>query len=335
MGKLNKISERFRTNSKAAAADTKELLMSFTKMTIRTKICVFMAVIMCLLMAVGAMMCMACGSNDDIKPETAPDNVVEMDTGSAENAGQSDIASTPEAAQATSTAAETTTATTTAATTTAEQPTIEMVEQKLDINDKLQYNLNIYLSNFSEAEMWSFVDKPDNFQIIYFAMLHNHLNKYEETFEATELTIGETVYYERIHTKYIKATAKKYFGAELTEDDFRMAEEFFPYRDGYLYFEVTGGWLSSGFTVVESLTRIGEDTYEVRFSIYDDIYWYNYDGIYSLTPEDMIKAEREADTTTADRIVVRSGYGYAHIKASDLYDRSTYNLISYQVERER
>ncbi len=205
--------------------------------------------------------------------------------------------------------------------------------KSVDINSDLQYQLNIFLSNYSEAYMNSFDGKPDSIDLVWFGMLHNHLNKYEKTYENVDVIIDDVNYFERIHKKHVAEAVVKYFGIELTEEDYRMASEVFPYKDSYLYFEWTGGWLSAGFSIVDKLSLVDHNTYEIHFCIYDDMYWFGYDGLYRMTPSDVADAKDKAEKGLSERYVSKIGEGTARIYTEDINTRSKYKILSYSVDR--
>ena len=76
----------------------------------------------------------------------------------------------------------------------------------------------------------------------------NFERRYEDTYEPVDVEINGTTYCERIHKRYVIDAVKKYFHVELTDTDFSSISDAIPYRDGYHYFEWSGGWLSEGFS---------------------------------------------------------------------------------------
>ena len=191
------------------------------------------------------------------------------------------------------------------------------------LTDSLQYDLNIFLSNFSESNVPSFSDRLSDEELANYGLCYNFINR-QHLFE----TLGSGNYYEqngvygthRIKEHYVIETIKKYFDVTVTPG---FAEGTSFYSDGYFYIEFTGAPLTEGFTVVSSAKDIGGNLYEVNFSIYmsdgNDKPYYGY-------------STRDIETTT-DPYVQYVCDGTAYIRATNIYDRSTYILDSYYVSR--
>lgn len=248
-----------------------------------------------------------------------------------------DVTDTTTSTTATTTTTETTTTTTETTTEATEPETVietptETTTKKTDngsikITSKLQHELNIYLSNFTEVGLSSFKGKPDSDELIWFGLIHNYLNNFSKTFEMKEVEVEDRHYNERISKKNINTTVKRFFNTTVKDSAF---EKYDDYYDGYVYFEETGGWVSRGFAVADSLKKTKSNTYKVTFTIYDDGYFYAYDDIYDLSPKDMKGTLRDKN---GDKITVRkTGTGSAVFTTSDINKHGKYAISSYTVD---
>lgn len=204
-------------------------------------------------------------------------------------------------------------------------------DSKSAIDQTMQYNLNIFISNFVEANLRTFSENTDSASLIDFGIAHNMLNNssYFENIEPR--TFRESRYdteYDcnvRIQKKYIDNTVKKYFGITLSDSDY---EQYDLYENGYLYSEVTGGWSSQGFAVVSEITDLGNNEYEVVFDAYTDGYWFDRKDRYKLSPESIKNVDWEYKDETLDS----RRKGSARFSASDINDRTTYVLKNYNID---
>lgn len=212
---------------------------------------------------------------------------------------------------------ETTTAQTTAVT--KEFPDGEAVY----LNNDLQYNVNIFLSNFSESGLESFIDTPSDEQLIDFSLSYNMINRYylyEELMNPVndpDLDWANV----RIEEKYVLDSIKKFFGIERPMG---FAQEHKLYKDGYLYNQFTGGYMLKGLTIVKELEYLGNNRYKAEFEIYEDLngdnqyYSYSYSEIQKVT----------------DEYLHKEGYGTAVFYAGNINSRDTYHLEEYVVTRD-
>ncbi|MGN1444302.1 MAG: hypothetical protein ACI4XE_10695 [Acutalibacteraceae bacterium] len=193
----------------------------------------------------------------------------------------------------------------------------------ISLTDSLQYDLNIFLSNFSESKVPSFSDRLSDEELADYGLCYNFINR-QHLFETPEngdyYEQGDVYGTHRIKEHYVIETIKKYFDVTVSPG---FAEGTRFYSDGYFYIEFTGAPFSDGFTVVSSARDIGGNLYEVNFSIYmsdgNDKPYYGY-------------STRDIENTT-DPYVRYVCDGTAYIRATNIYDRSTYILDSYYVSR--
>ena len=194
-------------------------------------------------------------------------------------------------------------------------------DKSVKITSDLQYDLNIFLSNFSESDLPNFRmgERLSNDELIYFAELYNIYNRHE-LFENVEYREEEADLYRgniRIKKEYIYETIKKYFDITMDED----------VLGDYLYTEFTGGHMSEGVSIVNKAENLGDNLYRISFEVYatggmDSDY-------YSFSPQEAKKYYLEAHNGSQTALEnVRTGT--AIIYAKDINDRSTYILKEYQ-----
>ncbi len=232
-----------------------------------------------------------------------------------EELDRSSVSSTTQIAQVNS---ETESETSTAITSTA---TIVAVDKTVRLTSDLQYDLNIFLSNFSESDLPNFRmgERLSDDELIYFAELYNIYNRHD-LFESVAYREEEADLYRgniRIKKEYIYETIKKYF--DITMDEGVLGD--------YLYTEFTGGHMSEGVTIVNKAESLGDNLYRLSFDVYptggmDSDY-------YSFSSQEAKKHYLEVNNgnQTAFENVKK---GTAIIYAKDINDRSTYILKEYQ-----
>lgn len=223
----------------------------------------------------------------------------------------------------TTTAATTTTRATTTATTTTRKAEVETTTAlqtgDISINSNLQYDLNLFLSNFSEANLKSYVTRPDDAALINFAYNFNFINN-RDRFEVldTIVEIGDMACNYRISKENVVRSIENYFDITL-EDDF--GEDYTYYADGYFYYTFTGGMIMDDITIVTRAEYIGNDVYLVFFNLYDVAS--NNGSMYTYTDSQMLE---DMDSKPYIR---KSDSGYAQIYAEDINDANTYYLQCY------
>ncbi len=197
------------------------------------------------------------------------------------------------------------------------------VSDSADSISKLQRDMNIFMSNFSEAYVDSFSGTPSQDDLISFGFMHCHLNSYTNAFEnCAWVEINGYEYHEKIKTSKISEAAKKYFGVGIKSDSYKSWGN---YKDGYMYCDCTGGFLNEGFSVVDEIEEIEDGFYRVKFTIYDQSAM-SYMDVYSITPADM-------ENGKYDDMTHKLGRGSAIVEVGDITNRKTYILREYDVTR--
>lgn len=126
-----------------------------------------------------------------------------------------------------------------------------------------RYNVNLFLSNFTEADFtwgtWHF-DAADCLprELVDFAIDHIWFNQ-QDKLEWGEW--GEDNV--RLSENYIPEVTRRYFG--LTPRN--LGDTRMDYRNGYYYWQETGGHTSSGFACLTDLRDLGGGVYSARFYV--------------------------------------------------------------------
>lgn len=196
--------------------------------------------------------------------------------------------------------------------------------QSISLNSKLQYDMNIFLSNFSESGITSFTDRPSVEDLAMFSEFYNFFNRYDKTVVFGEyFKNGVFIGNYRIKEEYGISAIKKFFGITVEPG---FAEGCYNYYDGYFYGHFTGAHYTEGFSIVHDLKYIGGDIYEAEFKIFES------GGVdapyYSSTLEEV-----EGMLGREDIYLRRAGSGIARIKVGNINDRTTYLLDEYYVAR--
>ena len=197
--------------------------------------------------------------------------------------------------------------------------------KKLTVDSDLQYNLNIYLSNFAEVDLPSFKGMPETNALIDFGVHHNIKNNFAKT---VDLKVTDDYNY-RMSTKHIADKIYKYFFVRTDESDYSLFaknDNWMTYKKGYLYCnDVAEGSPWGDFAVVSKAESIGDNLYKITFCNYDINAFYDKQTgdskPYTLTPDDVkkLKFQKHKD-------------GTALIYAADLTKRSTYRLLAYNLK---
>ena len=172
------------------------------------------------------------------------------------------------------------------------------------------YAANLFLSNFTEIGLEAISMGSDDRALVDFAHDHLWFNDYE-SFEYGEYS-GENNC--RVADDRIQEIIDKYFDSPRTVD---LTQTRFDYDGEYYYHCETGGWCSSGFALVTSITPLDSDEYFVSFMIFGSGNAWNNEAL------------RLSIDQAWDKFDGPSGFGRAILRATDLADRSTYRMISY------
>lgn len=133
--------------------------------------------------------------------------------------------------------------------------------ETLSLNKKQRYNVNLFLSNFSEQDfMQSGAYErylTDNYYKQCFAYSHILMNK-EDSVE-----YGDWYEYNvRIPLRTLQSTAKKYLNLDV---DFCSGN---PCDGDYVYFQETGGDVNGGYVCYDTVEKIDSNRLSVYFHIY-------------------------------------------------------------------
>lgn len=141
--------------------------------------------------------------------------------------------------------------------------------ETLDLTDKQRYNINLFLTNYSEQRMPVY-DESDaanvwgqpklNTYLLDFAIQHLFFNR-EDKFEMGDFAMGEL----RVKADGLSDVAWKYFKIRPTD----LLGASYNYGDGYYYMNLIDQRINGGFVSANRVDPLGDARYAVRFSIYD------------------------------------------------------------------
>ena len=187
-----------------------------------------------------------------------------------------------------------------------------------------RYNLNLFLSNFTEAGFcWNeggYDESSANAaQLTEFALEHCWFNRQDA------LDWGDYFDYNnvRLSEDQISPVIRKYFGLSMKASHKLTYTD---YRDGWYYWQETGGHTSGGFACARVVERLDGRRYRVWFGIYGAGESWDNDACY-YTPEQALRAYTRYDGS--DRVP----FGCAVIDTGDsgLNDRSDWTMERYAV----
>ena len=170
--------------------------------------------------------------------------------------------------------------------------------------------MNLFLSNFTEIGVDEIDPCPEDIDLVDFAHDHLWFNFYE-SYEYGEYANDIIC---RFSDDRIQAIIDEYFYNPKTVD---LSQTRFDYDGEYYYHCETGGWTNDGFALTASVTPLSNDQYFVAFMSFGSGSFWENDAL-SMT---FAEAWEEFDAPT--------GYGHAVVYATDLADRSTYKMVSY------
>lgn len=217
-----------------------------------------------------------------------------------------------------STAKQTTAMQTTAMQTTAMQTTVMQTTESvrsINLTADLQYNLNLFISNFTEANLESFDYKPADSELIKFAISYNTINE-RQRIETGEWTINGNYYNRRVSDDYVFESISDHFVCPIGNIiDYSQ----YVYYDGYFYLVFTGASVTGPMGVVTSVEELGNNRYRMYFNIYNN--GGNNEGLYGY------------DDAYMSAKGYYKGFGAAVFQATDINNYYTYYLESYTVIR--
>lgn len=250
--------------------------------------------------------------------------------GGGHNHEESCHPSTSSATQVTTTVTNPTTTPTTAPTTVS-TTTVPTVAPKtpLTLDDQGRYDINIFLSNFSEqhfAESVSFdAANADTETLIEFVHLFNYINRYSVLHDNHYRQDGKEYVY--LTFDEINRDLERFFGLSVTASQAQTAmpaTEFrFVTNDRVCWMPAAGASHGS-FTIVDAMYARPDGTYEAEFTIYDftDMGGGNHitdESVYYMTATEALRLAN-VEVYASGRAVVRAANG-----------DSPYHLIAYDV----
>ena len=145
-----------------------------------------------------------------------------------------------------------------------------------------RYNINLFLSNFTEAGfVWNGCyddSRTDEALLTDFAIEHCWFNR-QNRLEWGDYFGGNNV---RLPRDQIAPIVKKYFGKSITPS---KSVPYIDYKDGYYYWEETGGHTDDGFACLTRIEQVGRTRYSVWFDIYGMGYGWDNDVCYYTRDE--------------------------------------------------
>lgn len=192
-------------------------------------------------------------------------------------------------------------------------------------NNEQYHDLNVFLSNFSEA-LFGFEsydsNSPNYGDLLNFAYWHNNINKKDNTglinnFGNMEMYVTEEA---------VDSTIDKYFGINVPHQSFGS----FTYRDGLFCMPAASGEGNCYVSVAKSMSEVGDGTYVVSFGAFV------YKNEYDMSAGEWNECSNEAYWSNYDTII-RSGVwseiytGTAIVKQKLYNGKQTYELIKYNL----
>lgn len=214
------------------------------------------------------------------------------------------------------------TTTTTTTTQRYTQPAENTYPISLRLTSDLQYTMNLFLSNFSEARLKSFDGFPEVEEAVHFALNFNFINK-NERFEkcSPEVLVNGKYYNLRIKQADVYDTVLNYFNVASLVPDF--GQNLPNYKDGYFYYVFTGGMVMGDLAIATAVRQTDRYYYEVDFNLYFT------DGknrnMYTMN-DSQVQAEK-----TSNQYISYAGSGTAVISSTDIYRHNACRLESYRL----
>lgn len=187
-----------------------------------------------------------------------------------------------------------------------------------------RYNINLFLSNFTEAGfVWpsGCYDKRwvDAALLTRFAIDHCWFNR-QNRLEWGEYFNDNNV---RLPKSQIAPIVQKYFGLDIKPSE---RAPYMDYRDGYYYWQETGGHTNDGFACLDRVEALGWNRYSVWFNIYGMGEAWTNDMCY-YTQAQARKVYPVAGLEYTGRAVINTG-------STGLEDRSGWSLERFTVDRD-
>ena len=182
------------------------------------------------------------------------------------------------------------------------------------VNAKERYHINLFLSNFSETGMTFYsAERHTDAQLVDFAIFHTWYNR-QDRIERGQW--GEDNC--RMSDSYVAEITGRYFGIVPKS----LIPSHIRYRNGYYYWQTTGGYMGMGAAILSHVEDLGGGRYGVYFGCYGEGEFWSADDCH-LRPEQA--AKKFADSP------VHPGYAVIDTWGGTLEDRSTWTLEQYDV----
>jgi len=178
----------------------------------------------------------------------------------------------------------------------------------LSLSSEGQRRVNLFLSNFSEQEFRNFErDVSPDARMIEFAFLQIKINSHSSiTYQDGSMMLSADT---------LEKTTQRFFGRTPA----RGSTDWLIYSNGNYICPAADGAFVDYVTVVDNMYDLGDGTYEVSFTVYEN---YTNQDQYGLTPE---QASDRSD-------LVQYASGIAVLEDSVYNGNPSYHLISYQVD---
>ena len=188
------------------------------------------------------------------------------------------------------------------------------------LTSKQRYNINLFLSNFTEqgfcfrdGECFE-IDDLNTAMMTEFAVEHCWFNR-QSQLEWGDYFNGNNV---RLPESQIAPVVEKYFGVSIAANH---NLDYIDYKNGYYYWEETGGHTPNGFACLYDFEYLGKGLYRVYFDVFGGGEYWDNDVCYYTNSQ-----AREAYPPYGEDI---SGYAVIDTGKSGLDDRSDWNLQTY------
>ena len=185
---------------------------------------------------------------------------------------------------------------------------------------KQRYNLNLFLSNFTEQGFcwregeYFDIDDFDTAMMTEFAVDHCWFNR-QNRLEWGDYFNGNNV---RLPESQIEPIVKKYFGVSISPNHYL---NYIDYKNGYYYWEETGGHTNDGFACLYDYENLGNGYFRVYFDVFGAGERWDNDVCYYTTSQARKAYPPYGDTT--------SGYAVINTGKTGLNDRSGWSLDTY------
>jgi len=182
------------------------------------------------------------------------------------------------------------------------------------VNEKERYNINLFLSNFSEQGMTFYSrQRHTDAQLVDFAIFHTWYNR-QDRIERGQWGTENC----RMSDVYVREISKKYFG--IAPDSLLPSQ--IRYEDGYYYWQTTGGYMGMGVVSMSHAEEMGDGLFGIYFGCYGEGEAWSADDC-DLRPEQA--AKKFADSP------VHAGYAVINTNGGTMLDRSTWTLEQYDM----